>query len=89
MDGTRNENGGDINVTALSFSSTASTAVSSVLVGSSLSVTQAYAPSASAGLFKNTVTLTNTGNIRLYNVAVVADTMALLSTQHGRAAGGG
>ena len=56
-----NENGGDINVSALSFSSTASTAVSSVLVGSSLSVTQAYAPSASAGLFKNTVTLTNTG----------------------------
>lgn len=63
-----NSNGGNVNVSALSFTSTATTAVSSVRVGSSLSVTQAYAPSTSAGLFKNTVTLTNTGGSAMADV---------------------
>jgi hypothetical protein len=63
-----NANGGNVNVSALGFTSTATTAVSSVRVGSSLSITQAYAPSASAGLFKNTVTLTNTGSSSIADV---------------------
>jgi hypothetical protein len=51
------------NLTLSSFTSTASTATSVVTLTSlpTLSVTQAYAPSASAALFENTVTITNTG----------------------------
>jgi hypothetical protein len=50
------------NLTSVSFSSTASTATSVVTLTSlpALSVTQAYAPSASSALFENTVTITNT-----------------------------
>jgi type IV pilus assembly protein PilY1 len=51
------------NLTLSSFTSTASTATSVVTLTSlpTLSVSQAYAPSASSALFENTVTITNTG----------------------------
>jgi type IV pilus assembly protein PilY1 len=51
------------NLTLSPFTSTASTATSVVTLTSlpTLSVTQAYAPSASSALFQNTVTITNTG----------------------------
>ena len=51
------------NLTISPFTSTASTATSVVTLTSlpTLSVTQAYAPSASSALFQNTVTITNTG----------------------------
>jgi type IV pilus assembly protein PilY1 len=58
-----NANGGNSNITGVSFASTASTATSIVtLNGSSLQVTQAYGPSSGAphALFQDTVTLTNT-----------------------------
>lgn len=59
------DTGGVVNITVDSFTSTASTATSSVHLTSlpSLTITQAYAPSAGAPttLFEDTVTITNTG----------------------------
>ena len=62
-----NSNGGNVNVSLVSFSSTASSATSVVNVGS-LQVTQAYAPSTVSGLFKDTVTLTNTSGASFADV---------------------
>jgi hypothetical protein len=58
-----NSNGGDNNVSLVSFVSTAATATSVVTVGSSLTVTQAYGLSASNALVRNHVTLTNTSAV--------------------------
>jgi type IV pilus assembly protein PilY1 len=58
------DQGGANNLTLDSFTSTASTATSTVHVtsgGSGISVKQEYAPSASPDLYQNTVTITNTG----------------------------
>lgn len=54
-----NANGGDFNVSLVSFTSTATSAESVVNVGSGLQVTQSYGLSASTALIKNHVTLTN------------------------------
>ena len=56
-----NENGGNSNVTGVSFTSTAASATAVVNVGTSLQVTQAYGLSSSNSLIMNHVTLTNTG----------------------------
>ena len=58
------------NLTLSSFTSTASTATSVVTLTSlpTLSVTQAYAPSASSALFQDTVTITNSGATDLTNL---------------------
>lgn len=58
-----NANGGTVNVTGISFTSTASTATSVVRLTSlpALTISQAYAPSVNGDLFVNTVTITNTG----------------------------
>lgn len=68
---------GVVNLTSTGFSSTASTATASVKVTSlpALTVTQAYAPATEAGaagvLFKDTVTITNTGLATLTDVKYV------------------
>lgn len=58
-----NDNGGTVNITGVSFASTASTAtsVTRMVGGAALQIEQAYAPSAATDLFRNTVTITNTG----------------------------
>ena len=56
-----NENGGNSNVTGVSFTGTSTSATSVVNVGTALQVSQAYALSASPSLIVNHVTLTNTG----------------------------
>jgi hypothetical protein len=69
--------GGANNLTVDSFSSTASTATSTVHVSSlpDLTVTQAYAPAVEAGasdvLFRNTVTITNTSAATITDVRYV------------------
>jgi len=67
-----NDDGGNSNVTAVSFTSTATTATSVVNVTSlpALQVTQAYAPASAASgvLFQDTVTLTNNGATTLTDV---------------------
>lgn len=56
-------------LTFVGFTSTASTATSiTSLIGSTLQITQAYAPSASNALYQDHVTLTNTGGAALNNV---------------------
>jgi hypothetical protein len=55
-----NANGGDFNVTGVSFAGTATAATAVVNVGTALQVTQAYGASASSSLIMNHVTLTNT-----------------------------
>ncbi|HET8869594.1 MAG TPA: PEP-CTERM sorting domain-containing protein [Aquabacterium sp.] len=55
-----NANGGDNNVSLVSFSSTVNSAVSVANVGTGLQVTQSYGLSSSTALIKNHVTLTNT-----------------------------
>jgi type IV pilus assembly protein PilY1 len=54
-----NANGGNVNVSLVSFGSTATSATSVVNVGTGLQVTQVYQMSASSQLIKTHVTLTN------------------------------
>jgi PEP-CTERM motif len=54
-----NDNGGNFNITGVSFAATSSSATSIVDIGNSLRVTQAYGLSASNALVINRVTLTN------------------------------
>lgn len=70
-----NSNGGNTNITGVSFASTSSTATSVVTIGG-LKITQAYAPAAGAltALFKDTVTITNTGATTLNNVEYARST---------------
>ncbi len=68
-----NDDGGNSNIASSSFSSTATTATSVVtLTGTTLQISQAYAPAPAVGantvLFVDTVTLTNTGSSALTNV---------------------
>jgi hypothetical protein len=58
-----NANGGNVNVSLVSFGSTATTATSVVNVGSSLTITQAYGLSASSALVRDHVTLTNMSDV--------------------------
>lgn len=62
-----NSNGGNSNVSLVSFASTSSTASSVVKIGG-LQVRQDYAPSTASGLFKDTVTLTNTSGASFADV---------------------
>lgn len=62
-----NDNGGNSNVSLVSFTSSASTASSVVKIGA-LQVRQDYAPSTASGLFKDTVTLTNTSGASFADV---------------------
>ena len=62
-----NENGGDYNVSLVSFSSSASSATSVVKIGA-LQVQQNYAASSVSGLFQDTVTLTNTSGASFADV---------------------
>jgi len=58
--GYANNDSGIVNVTGVSFASTASTATSVANVGTSLQVTHAFAPSESDDLYRVTVSITNT-----------------------------
>jgi hypothetical protein len=73
-----NDNGGNTNVTGVSFTSTADTATSVVTIGN-LNVSQAYAPASAGGvaanwLFQDTVTITNTGATTDTNVEYARST---------------
>jgi hypothetical protein len=57
--GGADDNEGTTNLTVTSFTATATTAFSSVNVGSEFKVTHYYAPSPVKGIFKGTVTITN------------------------------
>ena len=63
-----NSNGGDSNVSLVSFIGNSSSATSVVDVMSALRVTQAYSASASPALFLNKVTLTNTTGVAMTDV---------------------
>jgi hypothetical protein len=62
-----NANGGNSNISLVSFASTSSTASSVVKIGA-LQIQQDYAPSTASGLFKDTVTLTNTSGASFADV---------------------
>lgn len=65
-----NANGGTVNVTHGSFSSTATSATSTISLTSlpGLTMTQAYGGSASGGLFRNHVTITNTSGATISDI---------------------
>jgi len=71
-----NDDGGNFNISGVSFASTATTATAVTKIGN-LQISQAYAPAAGAGgnwLFQDTVTLTNTSGATMNNVQFARST---------------